>query len=99
MSIVRVQVNAAQDASLVTPPPALARAWKYDREAKSRPSTSDPWDLISEKLCIEVNGERKRIFRSRLNSARNYTYVRCLSILKNNFHIKKVTVCCKTAEI
>ena len=41
------------------------------REAKSRPSTSTPWDLISEKLYIEVNGERKIIFRSRLNCATN----------------------------
>ena len=46
-------------------------------EAKSRPSTSDPWDLISEILCIEVNGERKIIFRSRLNCATYYTYVVC----------------------
>ena len=49
------------------------------REAKSRPSTSDPWNLISEKLCIEVNGERKIIFRSRLNCATNYTYDVCQS--------------------
>ena len=42
-------------------------------------STSAQWDLISEKLCIEVNGERKIIFRSRLNCAMNYTYDVCQS--------------------
>jgi len=36
-----------------------------------------PWDLISEKVCIEVNGERKIIVRSRLNCATNYTYDVC----------------------
>ena len=41
------------------------------------PSGGPPWDLISEKLCIEVNGERKIIFRSRLNCATNYTYDVC----------------------
>ena len=29
-------MNAAQDASLVTRPPALARAWKYDWRRKTR---------------------------------------------------------------
>ena len=50
-----------------------------NRVAKSLPLTSRVWDLISEKLCIEVNGERKLIFRSSLNCAMNYTYDVCQS--------------------
>ena len=54
------------------------RRLKY-REAKSLPFRWDSWDLITEKVCIEVNGERKMIFRSRLNCATNYTYDVCQS--------------------
>ena len=69
--------------SIIAPPESLLDArssvLEVHREAKSRPSTSAPWDLISEKLCIEVNGERKIIFRSCLNCATNYTYDVCQS--------------------
>ena len=48
-------------------------------------SGGPPWDLISEKLCIEVNGERKIIFRFRLNCATHMMFVN----LKDNFASKK----------
>ena len=38
------------------------------------PSGRPPWDLISEKYCMVVNGERQQIFWSRLNCALIYTY-------------------------
>ena len=41
------------------------------------PSGRPPWDLISEKYCMVVNGERQQIFWSRLNCALIYTYDVC----------------------
>ncbi len=38
---------------------------------KSRPSTSRPWDLISERAWTVVNGKRQIIFWSRLNCTTN----------------------------
>ncbi len=42
---------------------------------KSHPSTSGPWDLISEQIWTPVNGKRQIIFWSRLNCTANLKYV------------------------
>ncbi len=52
----------------------LEQVTHWYRVPKSRPSTTGPWDLNSEKIWVIVNGEGPIIFLSCLACALNYMY-------------------------